>query len=1101
MSGCARRDAGRPAPPGAGRLDGERRARPGGTAAALEAATSGELDLLVVGGGITGAGAALDAATRGLHVALVEARDLASGASSASSKLIHGGLRYLEMGDFALVREALRERELLLTRLAPHLVAPVPFLWPLRGRVWERAYLGAGLALYDTLGGARSVPRHRHLGRRGALAVAPALRADALAGAVQFHDAAEDDARMVLAVARTAAAHGAHVATRVRVTGFRPGGEVEAVDAETGETLRLRARHVAAAAGAWTDRLRALAGGRSERRIVPSKGIHLFVARERIPMDTGVLARTEKSVLFVIPWQGGWLIGDTDTPWRAGPDDVVASRGDVDYLLAKANALLAAPLAREDVHGVTAGLRPLVAGTGAGDTTRISRRHVVESPIAGLTTIAGGKYTTYRVMAAALVDAVARALGSTAPSVTRDVPLLGGGRVDRAALAARAGVEHATVDALVRRHGDHARELVDLIAARPALAAPLEGGGGVLRGEVAYACTHEGALHVEDVIARRTRLAIVAPDRGLEAAGPAAAVMAEALGWPPGRAREEAEAWRARVAADRAAEAEPDDARALAAHRAVLAERPTRRWRRDERARPRPRPGHLQHALRGAGRRAARAGGVLDPRRLLLPRPGPGRAGPRRAGRLVRAGAGRRARGGGGAAGRRGRAGDGQPDGDVRRVGPRHGPPDPPRDRVAGPPHGRECAELGDHEALVRGRTGLELDATFPATKLAWVLDHVEGARAAAEDGRLAYGDVAAWLLQRLAGVHVSDAHNAGRSLLCGLESGDWDDELLALFGVPRALLPPVVDSDALDAEIGGVPVRAATGDQPASLFGLRCWEAGTAKVTLGTGAFVLAQAGGRPPSPPAGILASCAWRRAGAPSFELEGFIPTAGAAADWFARIGALPPGPALDPLLASGTPGVVCVPALQGLGSPGWEAGARGAVLGLSLGTTRADLAVAVIDGILHQVADAVDAMAPAVRLEALRIDGGLSRSDWITQRLADLSGVRVERTARADSTALGAAALAGLAAGVWSEPAALPAVPLDLVAEPSLAPAARTRGARPLGGGARGGDRLARAVRRPPARRLDRRPSDCRRLDRPRLDARRLDRPTVLTGRLS
>src|SRR5215218_100066 len=198
-------------------------------ARALDALGSGDLDLLIVGGGIAGAGAALDAATRGLRVALVEARDLAAGTSSASSKLIHGGLRYLEMGDVALVREALRERELLLTRIAPHLVAPVPFLWPLRGRAWERAYLGVGLVLYDTLGGARSVPRHRHLTRRGALARAPALRPDALVGAVQFHDAAEDDARMVAAVARTAAAHGAHLATRTRVTGFRRPREVEAL--------------------------------------------------------------------------------------------------------------------------------------------------------------------------------------------------------------------------------------------------------------------------------------------------------------------------------------------------------------------------------------------------------------------------------------------------------------------------------------------------------------------------------------------------------------------------------------------------------------------------------------------------------------------------------------------------------------------------------------------------------------------------------------------------------------------------------------------------------------------------------------------------------
>ena len=342
------------------------------------------------------------------------------------------------------------------------------------------------------------------------------------------------------------------------------------------------------------------------------------------------------------------------------------------------------------------------------------------------------------------------------------------------------------------------------------------------------------------------------------------------------------------------------------------------------------------------------------------------------------------------------------------------------------------CAELREHAALVRERTGLELDATFPATKLRWLLDQV--------DGDLAYGDVASWLLARLGGVHVSDAGNAARSLLCPLGGGDWDDELLELFGIPRGLLPPIVDSDAIDAEIAGVPVRAAVGDQQASLFGLRCWEPGTAKVTLGTGAFVLAQAGEERPAPPPGILASTAWRREGRTSYALEGFIPTAGAAADWFARIGALPAGPELDALLReSGAGDVVVVPALQGLGSPTWDAAARGAVLGLSLSSSRADLARAVIDGILHQVADAMDAMD--VAFEELWVDGGLSRSDWIVQRLADLTGVAVLRTARADSTALGAATLAGLAAGLWAGPDSLPQVPLDLCAEPALAESAR------------------------------------------------------------
>jgi glycerol-3-phosphate dehydrogenase len=274
---------------------------------------------------------------------------------------------------------------------------------------------------------------------------------------------------------------------------------------------------------------------------VPSKGVHVFVPGDRIRADTGILARTEKSVLFVVPWQGGWLIGDTDTPWPGGPDEVVASGADVEYLLARANALLSEPLTREDVCGVTAGLRPLVADAARSDTTRISRKHVVESPAPGLTTIAGGKYTTYRVMAADLIDAVCRALGRPAASVTRDVPLL---RTREAELAA-------------------------LVTDRPELGEPLEGAPAYRRADVVHACVHEGALHIEDVLARRTRLALIAPDRGLAAAEPAAALMADALGWSADRTRHEVESWHARIAAQRAAEAERDDARALAAYRAA----------------------------------------------------------------------------------------------------------------------------------------------------------------------------------------------------------------------------------------------------------------------------------------------------------------------------------------------------------------------------------------------------------------------------------------------------------------------------------------------------------------------------------------------------
>jgi glycerol-3-phosphate dehydrogenase len=525
-------------------------------------------DILVVGGGVTGAGAALDAASRGLSVALIEARDYAAGASSKSSKLIHGGLRYLEMLDFGLVREALRERKLLLTELAPHLVRPVSFLWPLTHRGWERPYVGAGLLLYDSLGGRRAVPRARHLSRAGALRLAPALRPDALVGAVQFYDAQEDDARMVACLARTAAGHGAALATNVRMDGLRSqAGRVTGVTAHdllTDTGLTIRARHVALATGAWAQRDGALP-------VRPSKGVHIVVPRGSIRMGTGLLTRTEKSVLFVIPWGDHWLIGDTDTEWPHDPGRPVASRGDIDYLLAKANRMLCRPLGHDDVEGVFAGLRPLVAARDAQDTTRLSREHTVSPVAPGLTAIAGGKYTTYRVMARDLIDAaVADLPGLVPPSRTGALPLVGAaGFAERWAgrqrLAAASGLPVGQVERLLERHGSAVDDLMGLIRGRPELAKPVDGAGGYLAAEVVYACTHEGAVRLDDVLARRTRTAIEVRDRGLAAAPRAAALMAGELGWDEARTRQEVSRYRDIVAADLAAQSEPDDLRAYQA--------------------------------------------------------------------------------------------------------------------------------------------------------------------------------------------------------------------------------------------------------------------------------------------------------------------------------------------------------------------------------------------------------------------------------------------------------------------------------------------------------------------------------------------------------
>jgi glycerol-3-phosphate dehydrogenase len=532
-------------------------------------------DILVVGGGVTGTGAALDAATRGLNVALVEATDYAAGASSKSSKLIHGGLRYLEMLDFALVREALTERGLLLTRLAPHLVKPVPFLWPLTHRGWERPYMGAGLLLYDTMGGRRAVPRARHLGKTEALRLAPALRPDALVGGVQFYDAQEDDARMVAVLARTAATHGAALATNMRmeklITSSGRVAGIKASDLLTGAALEIAARHVVLATGAWTGQSGDPDG---DLRVRPSKGVHIVVPRSRIAMDTGLLTRTEMSVLFVIPWGDHWLIGDTDTEWPFDPSCPVASRADIDYLLAKVNHIMREPLTTADVEGVFAGLRPLVAAGASSDTTKLSREHAVRSPAPGLSVIAGGKYTTYRVMARDLIDVAVRDLsgyGRPVPaSRTHEVPLCGADGYQemwatREQIAKTAGLPVAQIERLLGRYGSGLTGLVALIASRPALKERLPGAGPYLAGEIVYACSHEGAVHLDDVLSRRTRIRIEVRDRGAGAARHAADLMAAELGWDQARTAIEISGYQNAVAADLAAEAMPDDLSAFEA--------------------------------------------------------------------------------------------------------------------------------------------------------------------------------------------------------------------------------------------------------------------------------------------------------------------------------------------------------------------------------------------------------------------------------------------------------------------------------------------------------------------------------------------------------
>ena len=539
---------------------------------ALQAMADTELDVLVIGGGVVGAGAALDAATRGLSVGLVEARDFASGTSSRSSKLIHGGLRYLEMLDFRLVAEALAERGLLIETLAPHLVRPVPFLYPLKHRGWERLYAGSGVALYDTLsllsGRSRGVPHHRHLTRSGALRVMPSLRKDSLVGALQYYDGQVDDARHTMFIARTAAAYGAHVANRARVTGLLREGErvVGAVvhDQESGESIRIRAQQVVNATGVWTDDTQSFAGERGQFHVRASKGIHLVVPRDRIRGDSGLILRTEKSVLFVIPWGRHWIIGTTDTDWSLDKAHPAASAADIDYLLEHVNAVLKEPLTHEDVEGVYAGLRPLLSGESE-STSKLSREHAVAHTVPGLVVVAGGKYTTYRVMARDAVDEAVRAIDAKVPpSVTENIPLLGAEgfaamKNARHLLAQRYGVHVARVEHLLGRYGSLATEVLDLVADDPTLGEPLAGASDYLRAEIVYAASHEGARHLDDLLARRTRISIETFDRGIGAMEEAARLAAPVLGWSDAQVTREVEHYRKRVEAERESQTMPDD--------------------------------------------------------------------------------------------------------------------------------------------------------------------------------------------------------------------------------------------------------------------------------------------------------------------------------------------------------------------------------------------------------------------------------------------------------------------------------------------------------------------------------------------------------------
>jgi glycerol-3-phosphate dehydrogenase len=521
----------------------------------LETLTHETWDVVIVGGGIVGSGALLDAASRGLRAALIEQDDIAAGTSSRSSRLIHGGLRYLEQFRFGLVREALAERSRLLS-LAPHLVRLEPLLFPIYGLPYaSKAFYDAGLTLYDLLGARHDGGWHRRLSAADTLALGPTLRRAGLHGGLVYHDAVEDDARYTLAVARTAMAAGCTALTRVRASGLRPTGTgvgthtLSAIDVLTGSALEIQTRAIVDATGVWSAEPNHPFVSTS-LRILPSRGAHLVVPRARIPNEMGLAIRVPGKVVFLVPWPDAWLIGTTDAPFDGPAQRPSAAGWEVDQLLDTVNSVMDIDLTRDDVVATYAGLRPLIAPSG-GTTVKASREHHISVESDGVVRVGGGKYTTYRVMARDVIDAVlGPAEARRRPSDTAERRLVGAVESDPGALIAAellripaiGRLGQPVADSLVARHGTEAPSVVALGGGADLLR-PLAKGHPFLEAEVVWAVRHELALSVDDVLARRMRIAQGSRDHGAQIAPRVARLMADELGWDDARQAREVDSY------------------------------------------------------------------------------------------------------------------------------------------------------------------------------------------------------------------------------------------------------------------------------------------------------------------------------------------------------------------------------------------------------------------------------------------------------------------------------------------------------------------------------------------------------------------------------
>jgi glycerol-3-phosphate dehydrogenase len=510
---------------------------------AIAALAGADLDLLVVGGGITGAGIARDAALRGLSVALIEAVDFAAGTSSRSSKLIHGGVRYLQQGDIGLVREAASERAVL-RKLAPHLAQPLLMVMPTYGR-GTHMKLGAGLWTFEKIATVDASEKHKMWDRNEALRNEPVLNGDGLFGAATFVEYLTDDARLVLANVAGARAAGALVANHAEVIAL-DGTQATIRDALNGRTVRTRARVVVNAAGPWVGEVRRRAGAASGRQLQLTKGIHLVVDHARLPVkNVVVMAARDKRSVFAVPRDGITYLGTTDTLFGRPTLHPEVTAEDADYLLDAANRTFAgAPLTKGDVLASWAGLRPLLAEEGKSPSEISRKDEIMVDASSGLISIAGGKLTTYRRMAERVVDQVCQKLGKPSQGRSTEVPLPGGDAAPTDLAARLPQLSPAELARLVRLHGAYTAAIADRVAANPESGALVAGLPGVLRAEIEHAVDDEMALTLEDVLERRLRVLLFDRAQGVEGVEAAAAIVAERLGWDAARTAAEIDGYR-----------------------------------------------------------------------------------------------------------------------------------------------------------------------------------------------------------------------------------------------------------------------------------------------------------------------------------------------------------------------------------------------------------------------------------------------------------------------------------------------------------------------------------------------------------------------------